>query len=335
MKKLKTFQMQIQVSEERNSFYLGETYKIGQIVKDNGQLFEILDRKSNYIVVCDSNGELIRKFINGLEIVEDIRMPYDEPAGGHSGFSFKGYKPSPAFDKEHEIVTAFEETIQRYNSGEIQDAVAILRALKNVDEMLQHVSTIVDKNQHKNDSESNAKVLEHFVKIRESLTSIGEFEHHRDYLQRLLSLIQYKEAEPGGVEESESPDINPSDKLKIAKIIADTFKVNSSGNNAEQMVNSALKSIKKKQIPTELRMVVNNMLKIAKDVGIKYNENILRESTEENCNTEQTDKVPFDKFRKKINDKVTQEMDGKPGSSIAAGQPDYVRKMKVNQIRGD
>jgi hypothetical protein len=335
MKKLKTFQMQIQVSEERNSFYLGETYKIGQIVKDNGQLFEILDRKSNYIVVCDSNGELIRKFINGLEIVEDIRMPYDEPTGGHSGFSFKGYKPSAAFDKEHEIVTAFEETIQRYNSGEIQDAVAILRALKNVDEMLQHVSTIVDKNQHKNDSESNAKVLEHFVKIRESLTSIGEFEHHRDYLQRLLSLIQYKEAEPGGVEESESPEINPSDKLKIAKIIADTFKVNSSGNNAEQMVNSALKSIKKKQIPTELRMVVNNMLKIAKDVGIKYNENILRESTEENCNTEQTDKVPFDKFRKKINDKVTQEMDGKPGSSIAAGQPDYVRKMKVNQIRGD
>lgn len=259
----------VKVTATRNSFYLGETFKVGQIVTEGDQKFEILDRGSNYVVVVNENGETFRKFIDSLTVVEDLDMAYAEKGK----VSFKGY--STNFNNQPEIIAAFNDTISHHNSGDHNDAFAILRSMKNMDEMLDHITSIVDKGQHADHTIENAKVMEHYAKIRDSLTSIGEFEHHRDYIQRLLSLIQFAEAEQEPmVENMEQNVLKGSDKLKVAKIIADTLGVDSSGSSAEMMVNMALRSLKKKVLRPDLLDIVNRMLELAREVNIKFDEKL-------------------------------------------------------------
>lgn len=259
----------VKVTASRNAFYLGETFKVGQIVKDGDVKFEILDRGSNYVVVVNENGELFRKFVEALTVVEDLDMAYAAPGK----VSFKGY--STNFNNQEEIIAAFNDTISHYESGKHNDAVAILRSMKNMDEMLEHITSIVDKGEHADHTLENAKVMEHFAKIRDSLTSIGEFEHHRDYIQRLLSLIQFAEAEQEPmVENMEQNVLKGADKLKVAKIIADTLGVDSSGSSAEMMVNNALRSLKKKVMRPDLLDIIHRMLELAREVNIKFDEKL-------------------------------------------------------------
>lgn len=269
-------EMAIQVSPARNAYYLGQTFLVGQVVKEGDEYFEILDRGSNYVTVSDINGHMKRKFIDSL-VVEDIQMPYASPEDEDMGMSFKGFHPSESFLKNHDAVSAYQATIGRYEEGKIGDAVGILRAMQNTDEMMQHIEKIVDLGEHEGDhTQVNAKVMEHYAKIRDSLIGIGEFDHHRDYLQGLLSLVQLAEIEAQPMAESmETPIVKPSDKLKVAKIIADALGVDSSGSNAETLVNSALRSMRKKNLKQDSIAIVSNMLDLADEVGIKYEKNLV------------------------------------------------------------
>jgi nicotinic acid mononucleotide adenylyltransferase len=269
-------EMAIQVTPARNAYYLGQTFLVGQVVREGTEYFEILDRGSNYVTVADAHGHLKRKFIDSL-VVEDIQMPYASPEDADTKMTFKGFHPSDSFMKNHDVVSAFEATISRYEEGKFGDSIAILRAMQNVDEMIQHIEKIVDLGEHPGGhSQVNAKVMEHFAKIRDSLTGIGEFDHHRDYLNSLLSLVQLAEIEPEPMAESmETPIVKPSDKLKVAKIIADALGVDSSGSNAETLVNSALRSMRKKNLKQDSIAIVSNMLDLADEVGIKYEKNLV------------------------------------------------------------
>ena len=342
-------EMAIQVSPERNAYYLGETFLVGQVVREGTEYFEIIDRGSNYVTVVDTNGHMKRKFIESL-VVEDIQMPYASPEDEDTGFSFKGFHPSKSFLKNHDAVSAFQAAIGRYEEGKIGDAVAILRALQNTDEMIQHIERIVDLGEHEGDHTLvNAKVMEHYAKIRDSLIGIGEFDHHRDYLQGLLSLVQLAEIEAQPMAESmETPIVKPSDKLKVAKIIADALGVDSSGSNAETLVNSALRSVRKKMLKQDSIAIIGNMLDLADEVGIKYDVNLvptgLKESAEPvNMDTEK-EVLGFEQLRRRIRKHATlgapeQEELPEPekpagvGSSFTSSSETH-RKQKVRKLMG-
>lgn len=339
-------ELAIRVTPTRNSYYLGETFLVGQIVKENDNYFEILDRGSNYVMVVDINGNLRRKFVEGLQIVEDIQMPYAEPEGMDKRMTFKGYHPSESFLKNHDVVSAFEATIARYNEGKIGDAVAILRAMQNTDDMIQHIEAIVDLGEHPGaHSQVNAKVMEHFAKIRDSLTGIGEFEHHRDYLQALLSLVQLAEVEPEPMAESmETPIVKPSDKLKVAKIIADALGVDSSGSNAESLVNNALRSMRKKNLKQDSLSIVKNMLDLADEVGIKYEQSLVPQELKEQVVPVELEKeiLGFDQLRSRIRKHATlgapepEEVPPPPpnvGDSFGSSSETH-RKQKVRKLMG-
>lgn len=127
--------LKTQISEERDSFYKGETHQIGCIVEDSsGCLLEVLGRGTNYLQCVNVEGELVRKFPS--DIKETARsINYTE------GSFFKGYTPSKEFINSPSIMESFGRTIEDYNNGEIQDAVAILKSIRLVESLLEGKET--------------------------------------------------------------------------------------------------------------------------------------------------------------------------------------------------
>jgi hypothetical protein len=71
---------------------------------------------------------------------------------------------------------------------------------------------------------------------------------------------------------------NKSNEIAIAKTIADTLGVDSSGSSPEMMVNNALRNARKNSMMLrgESMKIIMRMLELAKSVGIKYDENIIK-----------------------------------------------------------
>lgn len=148
------------ISEQRNAFYLGETFKIGSTVSEHKSLFEIVDRGSNYVMVVNESGELKRKFTSTLtETNKKIKFKEGE-------LSFKGFVPSQLFLENAEVSSAFRQTLDAYKTGTITDAVAVLKSMRAVDAML---------NEEKVD----------LAQIKFSLQKIGQLDQHR-YLQEAV-----------------------------------------------------------------------------------------------------------------------------------------------------
>lgn len=97
----------------------------------------------------------------------------------------------------------------------------------------------------------------------------------------------------------EQMKFNQTDKLKVAKIIATSLGISdtSDASNPELLVNTALRRLKSKPMKPEYVQVVHNMLKVAKDVGIAYDEKLVPgkvEEAKEPDNTPETDEVATD-----------------------------------------
>lgn len=58
----------------RDKYFKGEIYQIGDIVESAGQEYEIMDRGSNYLVVVNSTGDLSRKWVKDVSLVENIKL---------------------------------------------------------------------------------------------------------------------------------------------------------------------------------------------------------------------------------------------------------------------
>jgi uncharacterized protein YqgV (UPF0045/DUF77 family) len=259
----------------REKFFRGMIFNVGQIVEDTEGTYEILDRGTNYITVTDSSGNLSKKFIDDVTLSEDANIPY-HVADAH--FSFKGFTPSKAFQSNEQAVSAFKNTVERYEAGRIKDAVAIIKALKAVDCFL----TLAYKSIEKNTPAEMTTMQGCIDTATNSLSRIGEYLHHEEYLNSMAELIGVHNAKNKPMDESMEV-IKQTDKLKVAAVIADTLGADSNGTNAETMVNNALRTARKNAMMTkgESLKIIQRMLELAKQVGIKYDENIIKTVTEE------------------------------------------------------
>ena len=264
------------VSALRNSFYLNEIFRVGQWVSEGANLFEILDRGANYVVVCSESGELSKRFIEGVQMVEDANIP-QHVAGAE--FSFKGFKPGPAFLSNEQAVDAFRSTVERYETGHITDAVAVLKALKAVDAFLTLTHRIIVHQEHPDDAKINTEMLQQFDAAKSSLSRIGEFMHHMDYMDTLKDMVGVAEMTP--VDVSEGQDPKAIDRLKVATIIADTLGADSSGSSPENIINNALRYARKNSLLVrgESLKIISRMLELATQVGIRYDDKILQQYT--------------------------------------------------------
>ena len=267
------------VTALRNSFYLNEIYRIGDYITDGKSTYEILDRGANYVTAVNESGDLSRHFIENVQIIEDANIPQHQESGE---FSFKGYKPSPEFQANEMAVAAFQETVKRYEDGHIKDAVAILKALKAVDSFIKLTHTIIVHQDHPDDEKVNVEMLKLFDTAKSSLSRIGEFMHHMDYMDVLKDTVGVAEIS-GDQEVNEETKFKPADKLKVASIIADTLGIEVSSSNPEMIVNTALRKVKQnsQMMRGDALKILSRMLDLAKEVEIKYDENILKDYIKE------------------------------------------------------
>jgi len=276
-------QVKFETNDVREKYYSGQIFNIGEKVTDGENIFEIVDRGSNYITVVNESGTTSKKWLDVVQpiIVEDV-----QPGYAPEQISYKGYT-TKNFNRSEDAAKAFQDTISRDG-----DPVAILNAIKATDTYM----GLNDKHltgEKFTDQEKEAWIASH-EKARESLNRIGEFAHHQDYwhmhqheLEGILVGYDKSGRDDALAEEQkerlEEMKFSSIDRIKVARIIAGSLGVPDveEKSGPAEMVNQGLRFIKNKHMTPEAWTVVGNMLQMATDAGIKFDHNIVKNKVEE------------------------------------------------------
>jgi len=145
----------------REQYVAGKIFNVGDRVKDENGVYEIMDRGANYITVVNESGDLMKKWIDK---VSPLRKKIEENLDANPNeISFKNYTTAN-FNKNPTVFHAFKGTISRWEQGGIEDGVAVLNAIKHTDSYL----SMVDGKDRT--SEEN--------KAKQALNRIGEYQSH-------------------------------------------------------------------------------------------------------------------------------------------------------------
>ena len=279
-------QVKFERNELREKYHAGEIFNVGDKVTDGESVYEVVDRGANYVTVVNESGDISKKWLDSVQptfIAEDI------PTGqAPEEISFKGYK-TKNLHHSADATKAFQTTIQRYNAGQIKDAVAILNALKSTDTYMKINDSHLQQDKVPEADELAAWHDAH-DKARDSLNRIGEFMHHFDYWHTHEHEIQDMEnnftPETQGAEFADSVELegqliemkfNATDKIKVARVIASALGLEDveKSSNPEQLINNALRKVRSKPMRPEYVEVLHKMLQTAKEAAIKYDEKLV------------------------------------------------------------
>jgi nicotinamide mononucleotide adenylyltransferase len=304
----------------REQYFSGNIFNVGDKVTDGESVYEILDRGANYITVVNESGDTSKKWLDAVKPII-VEINEDIPVGPTpSEISYKGYTTKNLHHSK-DAAAAFAVTIQRVENGIITDPVAVLNALKATDTYMY----LNDKHltgEEVTDEEKKTWIDAH-EKARESLNRIHEFEHHMDYwhmhqheMEDVLNPYEEtgkEEAFGEAVEQLEEMKFSPADKVKVARIIAASLGDEKADEKSgpENMINAALRKVKNKPLTKEAWKILGNMLEVAQQAGIKYDESILSGKIKEEVNH------------------------GKPGHTLAPPNKDHLRKMKIKHHLGE
>jgi hypothetical protein len=326
-------QVKFETNDIREKYYSGQIFNIGEKVTDGKNIFEIIDRGSNYITVVNESGATSKKWLDAVQpiVTEDVKPGY-----APKQISYKGYT-TKNFDRSEDAAKAFQDTIDRDG-----DPVAILNAIKATDTYM----GLNDKHltgEKFTDQEKETWIAAH-EKARESLNRVGEFAHHQDYWhthQHELegTLVHYDKS---GAEDMRSEEhterleemkFSPSDKIKVARIIAGSLGVSDVDEKSgpEEMVNLGLRSIKNKRMTPESWTVISNMLQMATDAGIKFDHKIVGNKVEEAVANK-------DDHKNGESDKEAEHSEKPESSKVGhslGGTNDAHRRMKIKYALGE
>lgn len=300
-------QVKFQTNDLREKYYSGKIFSIGEKVTDGQNIFEIIDRGSNYITVVNESGVTSKKWLDAVQpiVVEDIQPDYAPKQITYKGYTTKNFNVS------EDAIKAFQETIERD-----KDPVAILNAIKATDAYMSYRIT-----EELTDKEKETCISAH-EKAKESLDRVNEFAHHADYWGSHLERL-------------EEMKFSSVDRIKVARIIAGSLGVPDveEKSGPAEMVNQGLRFIKNKHMTPEAWTVVGNMLQMATDAGIKFDNNIVKNKVEEAV-------LIADKTKNNTSDQEASQPDNaandkrKVGSGLG-GSTDAHRRMKVKYALGE
>lgn len=324
-------QVKFETNDIREKYYSGQIFNIGEKVTDGKNIFEIIDRGSNYITVVNESGATSKKWLDSVQpiVVEDVKPGY-----APKQISYKGYT-TKNFDRSEDAAKAFQDTIDRDG-----DPVAILNAIKATDTYM----GLNDKHltgEKFTDQEKETWIAAH-EKARESLNRVGEFAHHQDYWhthQHELEgvLIPYDETGKEEMREQkerlEEMKFSSIDRIKVARIIAGSLGVPDveEKSGPAEMVNQGLRFIKNKRMTPEAWNVIKNMLQMATDAGIKFDQNIVKNKVEEAVVNKDVHKNSESDHDAEHSEKSES---GKVGNGLG-GSNDSHRRMKIKYALGE
>lgn len=324
----------------REQYFRGEIFNIGDIVESAGVQYQIVKRGSNHLLLKEESGKLVSKWIQDVSIVEDISTGY-----APQEISFGGYTTKNLHHSE-DAAKAFQDTIERHGKDK---PAAVLHALMATDTYMGLSDLHLNQGKQPSESEKEQWIKSH-DHAKEHLDELGEFLHHRDYwdnhqheMEDMLS--NYKEEGQGEMnEELTDKTLKSQDKIKVARIIATMLGIDNAeaSANPDQLVNLALRKVRTKSLNPEALSILNKMLELAREVGIKVDTtaipNKLKES--EVINKASTynaakDRLRYKDFAKlsKMNKGVTEEdddvgdvahVDGAAHDKIKASEPQRI-----------
>lgn len=336
-------EIKFEINEIREKYHSGQIFNVGDKVTDGESVYEILDRGANYLTVVNESGDISKKWLDSVQPI-NVNINEDIPVGPTpSEITYKGYTTKNLHHSE-DAIRAFQTTIDRAEKGQITDPVAVLNALKATDTYM----GLNDKHltgEEVTPAEKKAWFDAH-QKARESLNRIGEFPHHLDYWHNHLHEIedvmsQYKdegkeEAFGEAVEQLEEMKFSPADKIKVARIIAsslgDTEADEKSG--AENMVNNALRKVKNKPLTKEAWKILGNMLDLAKQAGIKFDEKIVSSKIQEAVKVPGI-AIPGQDVSDETEEEDLEQNINLPGHTLAPKDNHQLRKMKIKHHLGE
>jgi hypothetical protein len=336
-------QIKFETSVIREKYRAGNIFNIGDKVTDGEAIFEVVDRGANYITVVNENGNMSKKWLDSVQpicVKEDVQSGYPPKE-----ISFKGYV-TKNLHHSADATQAFQATIERYNGGQIKDAVAILNALKATDAYMKINDYHLAQGEAPDQKDLTMWKDAH-NKARESLNRIGEFMHHMDYWHMHEHEIQDMENKytPATVGQEFADSYNvkgqltemkftSSDKLKVAKVIASSLGLVSVDKmtSPELIINTALRKIRNKQMQPEYVSVLENMLSIADEAGIAYDKSLVPSKVQEAVvktpdNTPSTD-ASAEVVNAATPNKMGHTMNDDP-------EKDHLRKLKVKYRLGE
>jgi hypothetical protein len=145
-------------------------------------------------------------------------------------------------------------------------------------------------------------------------------------------------------EELTSKTLKTNDKIKVARIIATMLGVENAeaSSNPDMLVNMGLRKIKTKALNPESLKILNQMLKLASEVGVKYDQSLvptkLKEDADQLDETEKVDtgsnyNMAKDRLRYKDYAALNAMNQGKVGKTMSGN--DQLRKMKIKHHLGE
>lgn len=115
----------------REQYYNKEIFLIGEVVEANNELFEIIDRGSNYVMLVNSTGDISRRWLSELKVVseeiwdnEDVQMGLE--------LKFKGYL-TKNFHHADWAQKYFYQIIRDFG---VESPFVVLLSIKKADEYL-------------------------------------------------------------------------------------------------------------------------------------------------------------------------------------------------------
>jgi len=291
--------IKFETNKLREKYHAGKIFSIGDKVSDGTNIFEIIDRGPNYVSVVNESGDISKKWLDAIhkvKIKEDVTSGYVPEE-----VSFKGYT-TKNLHHSADAAKSFQSTIEKYNKGEITDAVAVLNALKATDAYMKINDMHLEDSVAPEKDEVKSWHIAH-DKARDSLNRIGEFMHHFDYwhtheheIQDMLTNYapdspavemadSYEIKDDMIQEELTDKTIKSGDKIKVARMIADVLGVeNAESMSPDSAVNAGLRKIKNKRMTPDLIVVVKKMLALAMEVGVKVDMSLAPKALSEEVN---------------------------------------------------
>jgi phosphopantetheine adenylyltransferase len=265
--------LNIKVDELREKYFRGEIFNVGDVVVCENKQYTVVKRGSNHLLLAEQGTDIkVTRWIKDVMLVEDFENPE-----AHDQISWQGYT-TKNFDQCPGAVDAFNSLVHKG----IGNHMDLMNAIMSTDEYLGHEKAA------KAIGYATPESLHHFnmhvEKAKDSLENIGDLMHH-DYIsghqETMAGLASdYKETGKEDMQEALSnKTLKPSsaDQIKAARIIATTLGVDNveATTNPEQIVNMGLRKIKNKALNAESYAILQRMLKMASDIGIEYDTNLL------------------------------------------------------------
>jgi nicotinic acid mononucleotide adenylyltransferase len=282
--------LNVEVDELRERYFRGEIYNVGDLVVCEDKKYTVVKRGSNHLLLQEQGTDMkFTRWLRDVKLAEDAENPE-----AHNQITWQGYT-TKHFDLDPSVVDAFNNTIHTSEGNHVD----ILHAMKEVDEYLSHLKAAIATKQASPEAVDNVK--QHISRAREHLTRIGQGEHHTSYLdshgdhiEKLAS--EYKDAVWDELRDSYNQEgelaetltnktlkASSADQIKAARIIATTLGVDNveATTNPEQIVNMGLRKIKNKALNAESFEILRRMLKMATDIGIEFDTNLMPQKLKE------------------------------------------------------